>query len=441
MSIYELTWVAYIISVLIYMAVLYIYFASAFEMRYSAKVTAVAYIVIFATDFLFVPPQAGRINILINVIAFALLISLYMGNLRTRISMALFIYIVAFLSDFIAAYTILLIVAIPIAEIVFGTPEFIYGLLISRVFLAIFAKILFNITTRRKLPRLSALHWVALVVPPAGSIFVLYNFLYLRGHSVADIISSMIVVVTNFIVINVFGKILADFEASKKNEILEEQLKHYNYQSFLAQESERLIIKTKHDIQGLLIGVKADIQMNKPHNVEKRIDELLGNIDSFNGSAQSGNLAIDSIINFKADVARKRKIYFSVELAIPKNIDVDSIIICQILGNALDNAIESTEKVADHSKRIVQVYMSYLHESLFLRIINSYEGEVVTDGKGRMLSSKRGFRSEGIGLQNIRNAVADNRGDVGVTYEDAEFVLSITLYGIKANDKMHAITS
>ena len=431
MSIYQLTWIAYLVSVLIYMAVLYTYFGAAFEKRYSVKVTRGAYVVIFATVFLFVPLQAGRINILINVIAFTLLIRLYLGTLKSRINMALFIYIAAFLADFLAAYSIVLIREIPINELIFGTPEFVYELLISRVLLAIFAKILLNITAKRKLPKLTTPHWLALIVPPAGSIFVLYNFLYLRAYSVADVISSMIVVITNFIVINVYDKILADVETDIKNEVLEEQLKYYTYQSFLAQESEKLILKTKHDISSLLVGVRTDIKMNKISNVEKRIAELLGEIDSLDGPAKSGNLAIDSIINFKADAAKKLQIYFSLTLNIPQDINIDSIMLCQILGNALDNAIEATEKVEDVSRRIVQIHMSYLHQTLLLQIINPFEGEIETDNRGHILSSKRGLRSEGIGLQNIRNAVAGNLGSVDVTYEDGEFNLIVALYDIK----------
>jgi len=430
MSVYALTWIAYIVSATIYIAILYNYFDAAFEMRYSAKVTIAIYALLVAADTFVMTLENAQINILTSVVIYTLLVRLYIGNLKTRIVMAVFIYLAAFVSDFIAAYTIVIVGSIAIENIVFGVPEFIYGLLISRVLLTIFAKILFNVTTRRKLPKLTTAQWVALIVPPTSSIFVLYNFLYLRGHSTADIISSMMVVVTNFIVITVYDKILTDVEVDTRNAVLEEQIKHYSYQSFLAEKSEKLILKTKHDISNLLIGVKADIQMNRPENVEKRISELLGEISAFDGPARSGNLAIDSIINFKSNAARSRQIYFAFELKIPENLTLDSIILCQILGNALDNAVEATENVEDASKRMVQIYMSYLHETLFLQIVNPFEGEIKTDNRGRMLSSKRGFRSEGIGLQSIRNAIADWQGDVEVDYSNGEFSLSITLYNV-----------
>jgi len=438
MSVDQLTYIVYTVATLIYIAVLYIYFLSAFDKRYSTKATVAIYVIVCAAYILILPWQSGRINFLINFAAFAVLIHLYLGNLKTRICMALFIYLVAFLSEFFTVYAINLITEVTLPEIEFGTTEFIYGILVSRILLAIFAKFLSRVTSRHRMPKITTSHWLALIVPSVGSLFVLYNFLFLREHSIVDIFSSMVIVVTNFIIINVYDKILSEFDANAKNKVLEEQLKHYGYQSFLAEKSENLILKTKHDIKNMLVGVKTDLRMKNLENIENRVDELLGEIDSFDGPAQSGNLAIDAIINFKSDVAHKHQIFFSVELKIPTGLDVDSIVLCQVLGNALDNAIEATEKVGDAAKRIVQINMSYMQEALLVEILNPYDGEIVTDSRGRILSSKRGFRSEGIGMQNIRNTIDRNQGAVDFSYGGGIFTLSIMLYDIKVNSQFHS---
>lgn len=441
MNVDTLTWITYIVAGAIYMAILYTYFASTFDMRYSARVTIGVYIVIYCSDIFSMYIDNEITNIITSIIVFGVLIYLYLGNLKTRISMAVFIYLAAFLSEYLAAYSIVFINGTAITDIVFGTPEFLYGLLVAKVLLAVFAKILSNITKRRKLPKLTTLHWLALIVTPVGSIFVLHNFLYLtpQAPNISDMISSIIVVIINFIVITVYDKILADYEASVKNKLLEEQVKYYSYQNFLAESSEKLVCKTKHDIKHLLIAFKADIQNNKQDDVEIRINELLGEINSLDGPAKSGNIAVDAIINFKVDFARKRQIYFSLELKIPQNLELDSSAVCSILGNALDNAIEATEKVSNTSKRIIQLDMSYKHETIFLKIVNPFIGEIATDKRGHFLSAKRGFREEGIGLQSIKNTVTNNGGDIDVEFKNNEFCVSIMLYGIKTSEKTPAL--
>lgn len=173
------------------------------------------------------------------------------------------------------------------------------------------------------------------------------------------------------------------------------------------------------------------IQLRDIQLVQDGIRQLLGEIDSFDGLATSGNLVIDSIINYKANIAKKNQIYFSVELLIPQTLNIDAISICQIVGNALDNAIEATAKVDDVAKRIVQIGMNYKQNALFIQIVNPYRGEVVTDSNGHLMSSKRNFRTEGIGLQSIMSVVEKNQGSCIVGFENNQFRLRVTLYDAK----------
>ena len=53
---------------------------------------------------------------------------------------------------------------------------------------------------------------------------------------------------------------------------------------------------------------------------------------------------IDSVINYKANDAKSGQIYFLMNVLVPQELELDSVAICRIIGNALDNAIEATEK-------------------------------------------------------------------------------------------------
>jgi len=426
--IYQLTWITYVIAAAISMVIFYTYFSTIFERRYSVRVTILVYIGLYVSTLFFVYLNNAIINILINILIQGVLVYLYVGSLRTRITFAVFIFFASFVADFIAGFSLALVANMQIAEMIFGTVEFVFGLLTARVLFGIFAGIISNMARKHKVTNLSLLHWAALTLPPLSSIFVLYTFTYLRGNSAADIISSMIVVVMNFVFVNIYGKIVANFRVEVRAKQLEEQVHYYEHQLFQAEQSEKLIRTTRHDIKSLLIGFQADLQKQDISSVDNQISELLGKIESLDGPAKSGNLAIDAIINFKAAVAQKQSIYLSLEIKVPEKLNLNSSIICQALGNALDNAIEATAKIDDASKRIIQIFMNHKHGVLFLQIKNPFLGEIITDSSGCLLSAKREFRAEGIGLQSIRSTMAHTQGDIGITYDDGVFCLSMTFY-------------
>jgi len=133
-------------------------------------------------------------------------------------------------------------------------------------------------------------------------------------------------------------------------------------------------------------------------------------------------------------IASKKNISIFADMIIPENLQVDSVPICQILGNALDNAIEATEMLDDSRDRIIQVYISYDQEVLFFKISNPFCGRIIINTKGRIVSKKRQPNVEGIGLQSIMNTVAKLHGNVAISHDGGEFCISITLYNIHVGE-------
>lgn len=430
-----LSWVAYTIASIIYIYIVYFAFSSAFISRFSKKVTILICIALSVANLFLLFLNNAVLNMAISLLVLIVICQLFIGALSRRIKFAALILCVGIISEFTVGYLLASIVFVAPYDMQFGTPEFVYGIMLSRTLFAVLARIISGFARKRSLPKLKATHWIALVVPPIGSLIVLYNYLFLRTPSITDMISSMIVMITSIVVITVYGKILSDREVEVKNSYLEDLLKYYNYQHYLAEKSEIVISKTKHDIKNLLIAFKTDIQNQNVKSVQDGIDRLLGDIDSFDGPATSGNLAIDSIINYKASLSKDRGIQFLTILDIPHNLELQSVAICQIIGNALDNAVEATEKVKDEANRVIQVDISYKHDTLQIKITNPYDGIMTTDNNGILLSSKRDFRAEGIGLQSIKSIVAESGGTVNIDYEDNDFSLTVILYSVSVREE------
>jgi len=436
MGYYELSWIGFIIASAAHVIIIYTYYSSIFEMKYSKRITIGICIVLASINLVHIYANNAIVNITASIIILLTVIFFFKGGLLNRAILSLFLLIAGVISEFFVGYVLVTLSGNEPNEVLFGTPEYIYGLMLSRILLAIFARVISGIAKKHRLPKLKGIHWVSLIVPPTGSLFILYSFMYLRTHNVFDMISSIIIMVSSIIVINIYGKILFDYEVEIKNKYLEELLKYYHYQYYLAEQSEKLILKTKHDIKNLLIGFQTGIQSQDSAGVQNSIKRLLGEIDAFNGPANSGNIVIDSIINYKANIARKSQIFFSMDLHIPEMLSLDSIAICQIMGSALDNAIEATEKIENVTDRVIQISASYKQDALFIHISNPYLGDIITNNDGYLMSSKRKKCAEGIGLQSIMSIVAEKDGLVDVDFKNNQFCLSVTLYNVSMSAEL-----
>ena len=80
------------------------------------------------------------------------------------------------------------------------------------------------------------------------------------------------------------------------------------------------------------------IKDNKYYEARKYISQLHKEVERSSSVCYTGNSAVDSIINLKGDYARSHNIEFITKIKV-NSVNFDTIGICRILGNALDNEI------------------------------------------------------------------------------------------------------
>ena len=96
-----------------------------------------------------------------------------------------------------------------------------------------------------------------------------------------------------------------------------------------------------------------------------------------------------------------------------------------LFGNALDNAIESVEKIADPGKRLIHVSVMRQKGFVRIRIENCYEGALrFVDG---LPSTGKDARYHGYGMKSIRSIVEQYGGSLTVKAQDGWFELRVLL--------------
>ena len=133
---------------------------------------------------------------------------------------------------------------------------------------------------------------------------------------------------------------------------------------------------------------------------------------------------MDAIVHEKYEKAKEHEIDFEIKGVFSDRLMISNYDICTILGNALDNALEASQKV--QGKRYVCMEIRSHQNMLHLIIRNSMAG------KSDLSTTKNDRRYHGFGLDNLKQCVEKNMGQVEITQTEEEFCLDIVIAAYKS---------
>lgn len=180
----------------------------------------------------------------------------------------------------------------------------------------------------------------------------------------------------------------------------------------------------RHDYHNHLQSLKGYLSLNKVDQMKNYLNELETDLDSIDTLYHSGNLQLDSILNAKLAIAEKGHIRIHCDALIPSQLHVSDLDLCVILGNLLDNAIESCRKIKDPDERFIRVYIGILKKQLYISITNA-TSETVKQRTDHYFTTKRG--DHGHGLKRVDQVVKKYDGYLNRQNEPGVFATEIVL--------------
>jgi len=200
---------------------------------------------------------------------------------------------------------------------------------------------------------------------------------------------------------------------------------YYLSQCQLMQESAGRVRSSRHDMKIHMAALKNFIAENKTENAVDYIDSFLGDIGESRMHSETGNLAFDSIVNYKLKDIEKLGVTLNMNLRIPPVIEIDDADIVIIIGNLLDNALESVAKLDDKDERVIKLNIALDNHALLIKIENPFNGEL-KEG----MASLKGGSEHGHGLNNIKRSVEKYDGYLKISHDNNIFIVNILLHGI-----------
>lgn len=244
-----------------------------------------------------------------------------------------------------------------------------------------------------------------------------------RAGIVVVSLVSMVVFLSLFILVEV------------NQQMLEEKYRKENEEQIMLREMQGMrrtlqtsgdIQKIYHDMKNHFIILRSMADDGTNEDEKQYLDQLLGQIEGFERQVATGNRTVDAILSEKIHLGSLHGIHFNLYLDLKCLDFMQPVDIVTIWGNALDNAVEATEKIPDPEKRIIYIKSEMFAQNLIIRFSNPV-AEPVEISKGRPATTKSDKEHHGIGLGSLERAASRYSGGVNLSMDEDAGMFTLTV--------------
>ena len=172
-----------------------------------------------------------------------------------------------------------------------------------------------------------------------------------------------------------------------------------------------------------------DLKQQYSRATDEERARLEEEMDNLNLRYLTGNKALDITLTQKSALCGQAGIQLVCSADGSCLEDMKHYHIYSLLGNALDNAIESVEKLPDSEQRLIHLVVARQKSFLWIRVENTYDGAFQADGN-LPKTTKSDARYHGYGLKSIYDTAEKYGGTAEITTQENQFTLKV-LFPIK----------
>lgn len=274
-------------------------------------------------------------------------------------------------------------------------------------------------------------YWLRLFLIPVATFYIIHNTYCITttdSNKGFFTVTTILMILVNYVTFDVYDKLGNNAETEKRNLAYEQQIALCNKQAAEREAAYQETRRIRHDLNGYLLNLKTFIQSGNTKEAETKIDYILEhNQIHKNEVSHSGNLVIDSLINYKYSLAQNNGINMKCYAFVPEQMPFDGADLCIILGNLLDNAMEAVNNLAA-DQRHMDISLSQVKDNLSIVVQNPYAGNIIKNRRGQIITSKPDKRIHGIGLDSVQRTVEKYNGEFLVEYKNGLFKANVLLY-------------
>ena len=412
------------------------FFKGRYEPRVSKAVFSMLCIVFtlfqFANTNLFL--AKSPLVSLCSVIFFFLITILYNIKWFHRFGFSILIFLVLALSEIFVGMILNLVLGVDVSYLQNIPALFAACTLISK-FLAYIVVLVtkkrdFNLENHAKVK-----YFYLIYSLPVASLLIMLLFLrccYVIddfSFQIMNLISSVVLIFANISVFYIIDKINEMAQAKEKLLFTENHIANQaiHYQELYNYQNELRVFR--HDIRNRLFSLMAMVKDGQADKAVQIMENNLNWLEEMNGNiVNSGNPIIDTLLQSKLHLAKEKKIKLNLQIKLAGEIKVDELELAIVLGNALDNAIEATEKVPEKDKKFINLNLMSTDDRISMTVTNPVKDDINTE---KLKTTKPDKRNHGFGTQSIRTVAHRYDGVAEFKCEDKMFTVNLNICNIE----------
>uniref|UniRef100_UPI0006D03984 GHKL domain-containing protein n=1 Tax=Clostridium sp. NkU-1 TaxID=1095009 RepID=UPI0006D03984 len=268
-------------------------------------------------------------------------------------------------------------------------------------------------------------YWICISVVPFASMYLMLLLLSpdnLKNSYV--VIGIILILVTNFSVFYLYDKISEMFLEQSQKLLFAEQNKYYEKQLDIMKSSLEATLSIKHDMKNHLLALQSLAQNHCHDELMQCLNDIITACEYQTAFSNSGNVVVDSILNFKLQEASKLNAEIFLDINLPKDLQLPAFDMATILGNLLDNAIDALMTI--ENRRMISVKIKYGKGQFIIKISNTFNGIVIE--RTNTLFTKKDGGNHGLGIKNIKRILEKYDGSMDIEYDATTFTSILLMY-------------
>lgn len=415
----------YAICDIFQLLILFSFMEKMLERKYKKYITYVVWIGMFIIDEVVVYfSDSSYLNLAIYfIILICNTFLLYDGSFKSKMLVIIFVDVFSAISE---------TVVFVIISMLFNVTDdiFMLGSASAKILECVMLRVVMLINKDRKNMEIGFRLWASVLAIPIVTDVILMVQYYINDgfhNTVYEVLLYTLYLIINYVAFSMFDDIQQVMLLKNENKLLEQQRGYYLKQCEQVQKLWEDMREFRHNIKNQYVSEQVMLSNGDYEELEQRYRAMIDFIQSEVLYASSGNLYIDSIINYKLSVIQDLNTSIKCNLLIPKELPVNSDDMIVILGNLLDNSIDALKEVSNKEKQF-QLKLVYDEPNLILLISNTYEGKRRSDTMNNYLTTKDNKDMHGIGLKSVKKIVDNYKGRI--IYNDRDGIFEVKLHMI-----------
>ncbi len=412
-----------------------IFFRTFWNKKYNSKISSIIFcigtILLTLTLLLFKGTPLVFIMLFATTFAQALM---YQSKLSHKIIFTGLLLGILSILEMIIAFLMSTILKVELVSIKSGI-LYVTGMLFSKCILYFLVSFIQALKHKPLIGKSDIKYWSILLFPLSSAIIILIQHaMFINSPNQSTVVSYIVLIgyslllFANIMIFDIidslYDQVLYESRMAMADKIIDSQ--KTQYQDLI--KSTQQIIKVRHDYKNFCIGLASEI---KSGNFDTAI-RLLQN--EYESNSSMGDLSADvihTVVEAKTKDAGQKGIVIDFEYHELQKLTISSIDIAVILGNALDNAIEASEKVKKETPKI-SVYIVSKNNTIMMTIKNPTIEDVDVEN---LATTKPDVAKHGFGIVGMRQLIAKYDGEILFNCENKVFTVTIVLVNTQKNNE------